>query len=85
MDCIYLVNAKYLGNTKFYLEFSDGLKGEVDLMPIINRYKQAHKLRDEKEISDFYLDSWPTLVWKCGFDIAPESLYEHCKQFASVD
>ena len=85
MECVYLVKAKYLGDTKFYLEFNDGVKGEVDLMPIIQKYKQASKLKDEEEISNFYLDSWPTLAWKCGFDIAPETLYEKCKEFTSVD
>ena len=26
--------------------------------------------------ADLHLDSWPTLVWDCGFDVAPESLYQ---------
>ena len=27
------------------------------------------------DFSNFYLDSWSTLAWKCGFDLSPESLY----------
>ena len=80
MDCVYLSNAKYLGGFKFYLKFNDGLQGEVDLKPIIEKYDQAIPLNDEAEIAKFYLDSWPTLAWHCGFDIAPETLYEKCKK-----
>nr|VFJ97729.1 MAG: Protein of unknown function (DUF2442) [Candidatus Kentron sp. H]VFJ98554.1 MAG: Protein of unknown function (DUF2442) [Candidatus Kentron sp. H]VFK03298.1 MAG: Protein of unknown function (DUF2442) [Candidatus Kentron sp. H] len=35
----------------------------------------AELLRDPIRFSQFHLDSWPTLAWDCGFDIAPESLY----------
>jgi len=38
-------------------------------------YQIATPLRDSTAFSKFYIDSWPTLTWKCGFDIAPESLY----------
>ena len=30
MNCIYLKDAKYLGDFKSYLQFNDGLQGEVD-------------------------------------------------------
>jgi len=80
MKCVYLKNAKYLGGFNFALQFNDGVKGQVDLKSIIDKYKQALPLNDEKEVAKFYLDSWPTLAWKCGFDIAPETLYEKCKQ-----
>jgi hypothetical protein len=80
MKCVYLSDAKYLGNFNFILQFNDGLKGKVDLKPIIDKYKQAQPLKDEKEVAKFYLDSWPTLAWECGFDIAPEALYKKCEQ-----
>jgi len=32
-------------------------------------------LRNPEAFSHFYLDSWPTLAWDCGFDVDPESLY----------
>ena len=85
MNSVYLNDAKYLGSFKFYLEFNDGVRGEVDLKPIIENYKQARPLKDENEIAKFYLDPWPTLAWECGFDIAPETLYEKCEQAASAD
>jgi len=85
MECVYLNNAKYLGGFKFYLQFNDGLKGEVDIQSIIERYDQAKPLKNQKEIAKFYLDSWPTLAWDCGFDIAPETLYKQCELVASCN
>ena len=84
MSCVYLKDAKYLGNFRFYLKFNDGLEGEVNIKPIIEKYDQAASLKDESNIVQFYLDSWPTLAWKCGFDIAPETLYEQCRKTAST-
>ena len=80
MKCIYVTKAKYLNDYQVYLQFNDGKSGTVDLKDIVYRYKQAEPLRDKHVFSQFYLDSWPTLAWKCGFDIAPESLYEKCEQ-----
>ena len=85
MNCVYLKEAKHLGGFKFYLQFNDGLQGEVDIKPIIEKYDQAKSLKDEKAIAEFYLDSWPTLAWDCGFDIAPETLYKKCEQNASCN
>jgi len=33
-------------------------------------------LLNRAEFAKFTLDEWPTLVWSCGFDLAPEMLYE---------
>ncbi|MCF6177096.1 MAG: DUF2442 domain-containing protein [Victivallaceae bacterium] len=80
MDCVYLNKAKYLGKFRFFLQFNDGVQGEIDLKPIIEKYDQAALLKNENEIAKFYLDSWPTLAWDCGFDIAPETLHKQCEQ-----
>ena len=80
MDCIYLTEARYIKDFKVFLKFNDGKSNEVDLKDIVYKYDIANPLRDLKTFSKFYLDSWPTLAWKCGFDIAPETLYEKCKQ-----
>ena len=83
VNSVYLNKAEYLGDFKFYLQFNDGLQGEVDIKSIIDKYDMAKSLKDEKEIGEFYLDSWPTLAWHCGFDIAPETLYRKCRESAS--
>ena len=75
MNSVYLVEAKYMDNYRVYLKFNTGESGIVDLEDLIMNYKAAEPLQDRQKFSEFFLDSWPTLAWECGFDIAPESLY----------
>jgi hypothetical protein len=75
MECVYLLEARYIKDFKIFLKFNTKESGEVDLKDIVYEYKVATALRDPIVFSNFYLDSWPTLAWECGFDIAPESLY----------
>ncbi len=75
MQSVFLLEAKYIDNFKVFLKFNTGEAGEVDLKDLIYKYKAAEPLRDPAYFSKFYLDSWPTIAWDCGFDIAPESLY----------
>jgi hypothetical protein len=83
MKCVYIDEAKYISGHVVFLRFNDGLCGNVDLNEKINEYKIADTLKDPVEFSKFYLDAWPTLAWECGFDIAPESLYQMCEQSAA--
>jgi hypothetical protein len=75
MECVHLLEAYYIGDFKIFLKFNTEEFGEVDLKDIIYKYKIAEPLRNEVYFSKFYMDSWSTLAWKCGFDIAPETLY----------
>lgn len=75
-EAVYLTKAVYRGDYVVYVEFNTGESGEIDLQDIVYKYKQAEPLRNAEQFSRFYLDSWPTLAWECGFDIAPESLYQ---------
>ena len=75
MTCVYVVEARYIKDFLVYLKFNTGESGKVDLMEIIYKYDQAEPLRDPARFKAFFLDSWPTLAWDCGFDISPESLY----------
>ena len=75
MKSVYLVEAKYMDNYRVYLKFNTGESGIVDLEDLIMNYKAAEPLQDRQKFSEFLLDSWPTLAWECGFDVAPESLY----------
>nr|VFJ68463.1 MAG: Protein of unknown function (DUF2442) [Candidatus Kentron sp. FM]VFJ68737.1 MAG: Protein of unknown function (DUF2442) [Candidatus Kentron sp. FM]VFK17092.1 MAG: Protein of unknown function (DUF2442) [Candidatus Kentron sp. FM] len=75
IECIFVAEARYVNDFTVFLRFNTGEAGEVDLREIVHRYKIAEPLRDPVRFSRFYLDSWPTLAWDCGFDIAPESLY----------
>jgi len=75
MECISIVEARHIQGHRVFLKFNTGETGEVDLRDIVYKYQIAQPLRDPETFSHFHLDSWPTLAWDCGFDIAPESLY----------
>jgi hypothetical protein len=75
MECVYVVEAKYVKDFTVYLIFNTGEAGEADLKDIVYKYNNAEPLRTPSNFRNFYLDSWPTLAWDCGFDISPESLY----------
>ncbi len=79
MKCVYLKEAKHVKDYKIFLRFNDGKSGEVDLRDTVYKYDIATPLREISNFSKFHLDSWPTLAWDCGFDIAPETLYEKCE------
>ncbi|MBF0236009.1 MAG: DUF2442 domain-containing protein [Desulfamplus sp.] len=79
MESVYLIEAKYIEEFKIFLKFNTGESGEVDLKDVVHKYKEAKPLRNHDSFANFYLDSWPTLAWDCGFDIAPESLYRKVK------
>lgn len=76
---LYLKNAEYRGKYHFWLEFNTGESGEVDLSDVLcNAPGDLGKTfqSDKQAVQQFYLDAWPTLAWSCGYDIAPEKLYE---------
>jgi hypothetical protein len=68
--------ADYLGDYRLRLQFDNGESGEVDLQDLIFKYPAAEPLRDKSLFQQFSLDDWSTVVWDCGFDVSPETLYE---------
>lgn len=72
---ISVKDAKYVGDYKIWLEFSNGEEGVVDFADLLDRYTAAQPLKNKAEFQNFYLDEWPTLAWPCGFDYSPEGLY----------
>ena len=73
---VRIQNAHYEGEYKVRLRFDTGEEGVADLGDVIEKYEAARPLLDHGEFAKFSLDEWPTLVWPCGFDLAPEMLYE---------
>lgn len=73
---ITVKSARYLSGYKLWVEFNTNEAGEVDLSDMVERYPAAASLRDTVAFSAFFLDAWPTVVWPCGFDVSPETLYE---------
>ena len=79
MECVSINKAQYVRDYIIFIECSDGVSGEVDLKEIVYQHDIAKPLRDVSCFKAFYLDGWPTLAWRCGFDIAPEALHAMCK------
>ncbi len=75
IECISIVEARYVKDYQIFLKFNTGETGEVDLRDLVYKYPIAEPLRIPEAFSHFYLDSWPTLAWEYGFDVDPESLY----------
>lgn len=73
---VTIQKAIYLKDYKLQLSFNTGESGEVDLQDLIFKYNAATALRDCNNFKAFYLDDWSTVAWDCGFDVAPETLYE---------
>lgn len=73
---IEVLEAAYREEYKVWIRFNTGESGVVDLSDLLLKHKAAAPLIDKNEFKKFYLDEWPTLAWPCGFDVAPESLYE---------
>ena len=76
MDLIWINNAKYLGDYRLALTFSNGNERVVDVKDFIATHPLFSPLRDKQLFSQFQLDGW-TVSWQEGkLDISPEYLYE---------
>jgi len=75
MDCVSVKEAKYIEDYKILIVFNTNESGIADLSDVIDKYEIAKVLKDTQKFAAFHLDSWPTIAWDCGFDIAPETLY----------
>ena len=75
----HVVEARYLGDYKVWLEFNDGRKGVVDLSDELHGEHRT-PLRNRELFSTFYLDyGLASIAWLEGADFAPEFLYEKLK------
>ena len=71
-----LRRAEYRGGYRIWLEFADGVQGEVNLERELWGEMFA-PLRDEALFRRFVLDpELETIVWPNGADLAPEFLYK---------
>ena len=71
-----LQEAKYQGDYRIRLKFSDGIEGEVDLEKELWG-EMFQPLKDKSRFSEFSLNmEFETIVWPNGADFAPEFLYQ---------
>ena len=73
---VTITTADYLDGYRLHLHFNTGESGDVDLQDMIFKYNAASPLRNIDSFKKFKLDEWSTVVWDCGFDVSPETLYE---------
>ena len=73
---ISVAEARYVDGHRVWLRFNTQESGIADLADMVAASEQARPLRDPAVFAAFHLDAWPTLAWDCGFDVAPERLYE---------
>ena len=74
MTCIR--EAKYVDGYRLSVLFDTGEAAIVDFSDLLASNSAAEPLKNLAEFKAFFLDGWPTLAWPCGFDIAPETLYQ---------
>lgn len=76
MNLIWINSAKYLGDYRLSLSFSNGERRVFDAKEFIASHPLFASLQDKQLFSQFQLDGW-TVSWQNGrLDIAPEYLYE---------
>ena len=76
MNLIWITSAKYLGDYRLSLSFSNGEERIFDAKDYIVSHPLFDALKDKQLFSQFHLDGW-TISWQDGkLDIAPEYLYE---------
>jgi hypothetical protein len=72
----HVIDARWLGDYKVWLEFNDGRKGVVDLADELHG-EELEPLRDRDRFSEFYLDyGLASIAWLDGQDFTPEFLYD---------
>jgi len=75
-----VVDARYLGDYKVWLEFNDGRKGVVDLADELYG-EEFEQLRNRDLFSTFYLDyGLASIAWHEGADFAPDYLYQKLRE-----
>ena len=76
MNLIWINSAKYLGDYRLSLSFSNVEQRVFDAKEFIASHPLFASLQDKQLFSQFQLDGW-TVSWQDGrLDISPEYLYE---------
>jgi hypothetical protein len=77
-------DARHAGDYRVWLEFADGLRGEIDLAGELWG-PMFEPLKDPSVFAQVRADTeHDTIVWPNGADFAPEFLYERLRNSAVV-
>jgi hypothetical protein len=77
---IWVTEAQALAEYRLWVRFSDDTEGEVDLRDLIMSDDRpiVTALKDEDKFAAIRVEM-DTVVWRNGFDLAPEFLYANLK------
>ena len=76
-----IIQADYIGEYKLKIRFEDGVSAIVDLSEYLQKGGVFEKFKDLEFFKNFKVpNELGTIVWNDEVDIAPETLYEKCKQ-----
>jgi hypothetical protein len=70
---------RFVRDYTYYVEFDDGLSGEVDFTFLLDKGPVFHALKDRSFFASAVIDGG-TIAWPNGCDVSPESLYEYLEQ-----
>jgi hypothetical protein len=74
---------KPLEGSRLYVEFSDGVKGEVDLSDRLFG-PMFEPLRDPALFAQVRIDEFGAVCWPNGADLAPDALHATLSGFAEI-
>jgi hypothetical protein len=69
-----ILKVKALEGYQLYLEFADGVRGEIDLSQRLFG-PMFEPLKDPEMFSQVSLDDFGAVCWPNGADLAPDALY----------
>ena len=68
------INVKALGNYTIYVEFSDGVRGNVDLNHLAHK-GVFHDWDKNNLFKKVHIDNYGAIAWSENIDICPDNVY----------
>jgi hypothetical protein len=73
-----IIELKYINNYIYYIKFDDGTSKQLDFSEYLSRGGVFKSLKNKDFFKNAQIDGG-TIAWSNGLDIAPETIYNKCK------